>query len=73
MTEKEKLALLEEIMELEEGTLSLNSVLSEFEEWDSLAAISYMAILDENFKKTLSGDEIKAFRTAADAIAVMNR
>lgn len=72
MKEKEKLALLEEIMELEEGTLSLDFVLSEYEEWDSLAAISFMAIIDERLKKTVTGDEIKAFRTVADAIAVMD-
>ena len=34
MSNEEKIALMEEIMDLDEGELRLESVLSEYEEWD---------------------------------------
>ena len=36
MTNAEKIALLEEVMELEEGTLQQDDVLEEYDEWDSV-------------------------------------
>ena len=37
MTIEEKIAMLEDVMDLDEGELKLDSVLAEFEEWDSLS------------------------------------
>ena len=71
MSEKERIELLEEIMELEEGTLSKDDLLENYEEWDSLTEISLIAIMDEKFGKTLTGEDIKEYKTVADVIAVM--
>ena len=71
MSEKERIALLEEIMDLEEGTLKLNDELSSFAEWDSLSALSFIAEMDDRFGKKVTGEQIKKFVTVADAIAVM--
>lgn len=71
MNEKEKLALLEEIMELNEGTLSVGDVLENYVEWDSITALSLIAAVDEKFGKTLSGADVKAMKTVADVLAVM--
>lgn len=71
MSEKERIELLEEIMDLDEGTLKLDDVLKEFEEWDSLAALSLISELDSRFGRKITGEEIKAFITVKDAIAVM--
>lgn len=37
MSLKEKITMLEELMDLDEGTLNASSVLEEYEEWDSLS------------------------------------
>lgn len=71
MSEKEKLALLEEIMDLDEGTLSLVDALVDLDEWDSISALSFIAMMDEKFQKTISGEDIKKLVTIADAIALM--
>lgn len=71
MTEQEKIALMEEIMDVEEGTLTIDSVLAEFDEWDSVAILSFIAAIDEHFDKTIKGSQIKKFVTVKDAIAVM--
>ncbi len=71
MSEKERIELLEEIMDLDADTLSVDSVLAEFEEWDSLTALTYISEMDSRFGKKVTGDQIKAFVTVADAIALM--
>lgn len=66
MTEAEKIAVLEELMELEEGTLTTETLLSDIEEWDSLAKLSLMATTKKTFKRNLTADEIREFKTIAD-------
>jgi len=71
MSIQEKLGILEEIMELEEGELKVTDVLADFEEWDSIAILSYIAMMDSQFTKTVKGQEIKAFVTVQDALDMM--
>lgn len=73
MTEKEKLAELEDIMELDEGTLSPQDRLDSYNEWDSLTALSLISLIDERFGKTVTGDDIKKLVTVADALALMEK
>ncbi len=66
MTVEEKIELLEEIMDYDEGELSLDMVLDDMEEWDSLAKLSLMAISKKRFEKRLTTDEIRGFVTVSD-------
>ncbi|MCI9258205.1 acyl carrier protein [Acutalibacter sp.] len=68
---KEKLALIEEALDTQEGALAPETVLDEVESWDSIAALSLIAMMDDNFGKTLSGSEIKALKTVGDILAHM--
>ena len=71
MNEKEKIELLEEIMDLEADTLKLDDALAEYEEWDSLTALTFISEMDSRFSKKITGEQIKAFATVADAIDFM--
>lgn len=71
MTDQEKITMLEETMELEEGTLQKDDILEDYPEWDSITALSFIALMDEKFHKTITGKEIKEFKTVADVLAVM--
>ncbi|MGE6487379.1 hypothetical protein [Paenisporosarcina sp. NPDC076898] len=71
MTETEKLEMLEEMMELEEGTLTSEKLLADIEEWDSIAIISFISLMDEEFNKQIKGSQIKEFKTIEDALVVM--
>ena len=71
MTEKEKIAMLEEMMELDEGTLTPQTELVDLVEWDSIAVISFIVLVDDGFNKIIKGSQIKEFKTVADALAVM--
>lgn len=70
---KEKLAKLEDIMELDEGTLTPETPLEEIEEWDSLAALSYVVMMTDDFGKTITGAEIRAFKTVQDILNTMEK
>ncbi|NBJ90826.1 acyl carrier protein [Acutalibacter sp. 1XD8-36] len=72
MNQKEKMALIEEALDTEEGALVPDTILSDLDEWDSIAALSLIAMLDEQFDKTISGAEIKAMKTVEDILAHMN-
>jgi acyl carrier protein len=71
MTVSKKIAIIEEMLELDEGTLNAQTKLSNIVEWDSLAAISLMVLVDDLFDRTIKGSQIKEFKTVADIIAVM--
>lgn len=71
MNTQEKLAALEDIMELDEGFLKPEMKLEEIEEWDSLAALSYVVLMGDEFNKKMSGKEIRAFKTVQDIMNTM--
>lgn len=73
MTNEEKITLLEELMEVDEGTLTPETLLSNIEEWDSVSFLSFMAMMDEKFGKVVTGSEIKAKKTIADLMALMEK
>ncbi|RHR51862.1 acyl carrier protein [Clostridium sp. AF18-27] len=72
MTEKEKLALLEETLEEDAGTLTRETVLDDLDSWDSMAKLSLIVLMDDQFSKTLSGNTIKGFVTIGDIIDYMS-
>lgn len=66
MTIEEKIAMLEDVMDLDEGELKLDSVLAEFEEWDSLSKLSLIAMAKQDFGLVLTTDVISTFDTVKD-------
>ena len=71
MTEQEKIAMLEETLDLDEGTLTADTVLDDVDEYDSMAKLSLIVMMDDEFGKKLTGDVIKGFKTVGDILAVM--
>ncbi len=65
---KEKMELLEEIMDVEEGTLTPESELAEVDEWDSLSKLTLMAEVKKRVNRRLSTEEILNFKTVQDII-----
>lgn len=66
MTIEEKIRKLEEIMDLEENELSLDSVLGDIEEWDSLSALSLVVFAKSELGKQLTSDVLNQFKTVRD-------
>lgn len=72
MTEREKLALLEDMLELDEGDLTMDQSLEEVDEYDSMAKLSLIVLMEDEFGIKLTGDTIKGFKTVGDIVALMN-
>ena len=73
MTEKEKLAMLEELLETEEGALAADTKLSDVEEYDSMTRLSLIVMMEDEFGVKLNGAAIKKFETVGDILAKMEK
>ena len=72
METTKKLAMIEEIMDLDEGTLTPATVLEDLEDWDSMAKLSVMVMMDDEFGKVLTGDAVRALKTVQDILNFMD-
>lgn len=72
MSVEEKIAELEEIMDLDEGSLSQDSVLADFDEWDSLSKLSLIAFAKRKFGMVISTELMKSFVTVKDVCDALN-
>ena len=73
MTNQEKIALLEETLEIDEGTLTEDTLLEDVDEYDSMAKLSLIVMMDDEFGVKVTGDMIKGFQTVGDILAVMEK
>jgi acyl carrier protein len=71
MTNQEKIALIEETLEIDGGTLTENTLLSEVAEYDSMAKLTLIVICDDEFNKKLTGEQIRSFVTVKDILDFM--
>ena len=71
MKRNEFLLLLDELLELEPGTVKGSETLDSLESWNSLAVISFMALVDEHFEISLQPRQIAACMTVADLTGLL--
>lgn len=72
MTEEEKLESIADVLEMEKDEISRETILEECEAWDSIAILSVISIINEEFNRFPHADEIKAYKTVGDLMDVMN-
>ena len=72
MTKEEKIAMLEDMLELENGTISAEMKLSDIPEYDSMAKLSLIVLSDDEFGKKLTGEIIREFETVKDILDFWN-
>jgi acyl carrier protein len=60
------LRLIEEAMEADENTISLGQPL----DWDSVAVITFMSLVDERLNKTVSADRLNKCETVDDVLGL---
>jgi len=70
MTQQEKIEVLAEMFEVAVGVLKSETALDTLQ-WDSMAMLSLIALVDERFGKRLLGSQLKAFKTIQDLLNVM--
>ena len=72
MTNEEKIALLEDMLELDGGSLKPEMLLNDISEYDSMAKLSLIVMMDEEFGKKLTGEQIREFKTVQDILDFMD-
>ena len=70
MTQLEKIEALKELFEMDAGTLKPETALDTLQ-WDSMAMLSLIALVNEKFNKRLNGLQLKSFKTIQDVLTVM--
>lgn len=71
MTQEEKIALLEDMLELDSNTLTPEIELANIDEYDSMAKLSLIVMMDDEFNKKLTGEQIRTFKTIQDILDFM--
>ena len=72
MTQEEKIALLEDMLELDNGFLKPETVLVDIDEYDSMTKLSLIVMMDDEFGKKLTGEQIREFKTVQDILDFMD-
>ncbi len=70
MDNNKKMELLTDLFEVEE--LTGETELAELENWDSMIKLSLIVMMDDELGKTLSGEQISAFKTVQDILDFMD-
>ena len=52
--------------EVEQGTITQDTVIRDLDEWSSLIALTLIAMADENYEIKLTGDDIRTSITVND-------
>lgn len=71
MTIQEKLEMLEEIMDLDSGSLSEEDELINIEEWDSISVLSFISEMKKRFSISVDVKTIKQFETIKDICLII--
>lgn len=72
MTDQKKLELLAEVFDRDVEELSPEKELDELDVLDSMSALSLIVMMDDEFGKALTRNDIKSFKTIGDIMAFMS-
>lgn len=67
------IAVLMESMELEEADFGPETDFTQLDEWDSLAQLTLIALLDEHFEVEVPADAFKRIQTVEDLLNEIER
>ena len=71
MNKSEFLLQLDNVIEARPGTIRGDEKLADLPAWDSLAVLSFIAMVDEKFKMQFSGKDIAACTSVSDLAALL--
>ncbi len=72
MTNQEAVSVIEEVLELEAGTLAGSETLADLD-WDSLRALALLAAVDEQWSIVLRASDLAKCKTVEDLVLAMTK
>jgi acyl carrier protein len=73
MTNQELLNIFERAVMVEENTLTLDTDLSDIEDWDSLALATILSSVEEEVSANFNAADFKGAKKVADIINLINK
>ena len=73
MTTAEFLRSLEQALEIDTGKIVGAESLSDVDWWDSMAALTFMALADQELHITISGAQLQKCKTVADLLSLLSQ
>lgn len=64
--------LMDEVLDLDEGTIKGDEVLESLE-WESITIVSFIALVDEAFDIILEGEKVIACKTIEDLLKMVEK
>lgn len=68
MTNEQILNALEDALDVAQNSLTMETVLFDVHEYDSMAKLSVIILADDDFGKKLTGEQIREFSTVGDIV-----
>jgi acyl carrier protein len=62
---------LREALDNEDIDIQLNDTFREYDDWDSLAYLTLIAVLDEQFGVEIENDDFKGLKTVGDLVNIV--
>lgn len=69
---KEFLENFKEVLEIEEKEIGLDDDFRNLEEWDSLALLSVIAMIDDEYDVIIKGNQFKELKTLNEIVSYIN-
>jgi acyl carrier protein len=73
MNEKQFVTDIEELLEVDTGSLTASVELTSLEQWDSLAFVSFLAMADSNYGAKVVPTELRACKTVGDLMKLVSK
>ena len=73
MDENKFLAVMEELLEVDEGSLNCATSLESTEKWDSLAFVSFLAVADSNYGVNVAPKDLQQCKTIRDLMRLVTK
>jgi acyl carrier protein len=64
---------LEEVFEMQTGTINSQDIFREYKEWDSMALLSLMAMLEDEYNITIPREDFQKISTIEDIFNFLNK
>lgn len=64
----EVINMIEDMLDVDQGSLNEDSVLAQIEEYDSMTKLSLIVMCDDEFGKKLTGERLLEFQTVKDIL-----
>ncbi|MBR2182354.1 MAG: acyl carrier protein [Acidaminococcaceae bacterium] len=71
MDNKKKLELLADTFDCDAEDLKEELALEDLDNWDSMTKLALIVLMDDEYGKTLTSNDIKNFKTVGDVLAYM--